>query len=603
MRGKILHVLGLALGVGCWPAEAAGPAAVALLKADQTLLLRIEAAAAIDQIRLLVPGEAALLSPAGGTARRDGEWLTATGFTPANPMFLRLKLSRPLAGKQVRVQARTLGEGGTRDLLDLLATVQPFPPPETELSSIARFPPFVQPGEEIEFGLLNGVSGSGQWTVGGITADPTGHGTFRVHLPSDLRPATPLEVIYEDPWGEKELIAPAGDQIRVVPPDIGPRTFELCGAAQAGSYACLCGEFPAGREWTGLRLDGKPFEPLAVSRRSVCLRLGPGKHRIESVQITPTYPPSIPLGQPFDFRLTAEGTTEPVEVRMTNPTPQILRLAGGDSQVIRTSGGTTNTAFGHGTTLQPGRLHLTYSYPANPALDHSGKALEMLTPLFQREVKRIAQDLARQAGSLSTAAGPQSPTYEASKVAALLVASQDDLHSSLPYPELAPFRDYADNLFTKAREELGLDQKTAMPRAGAVRLAAWTGDDSRPGGRVSKPAADGILRWLAEVLTHLGDRRMTRRLRVQSQPAGAAFSMHPPSYPVFEIPLRTNSSQCHVPLGRYQYEIKMDRFLPITGTVDVIADEQEVFDCSLKPTGTRTVPPCTLVAGTAEDCP
>ncbi len=612
MRGKTLHVLGILLALEAWPAGAAGPALLALLKGDRVLLLRVEAPGAIDQIRLLLPGDVTF--PAG-KVQREGEWLVVEGFQPANPLYLRLELPQPLAKQQIRLRVRQ--EKGEPQ--EIVAAVQTFPAVETDLSTIVLFPRFVQPGEEIEIGLLIGAA-PGTWTVGGTVARPTDHGTLRVRLPEDLRPSTPLEMVYQDPWGEKELAASAAEQIRVVPPDDGPYTFALCGSPRTGSTTCLCGRFPPEREWTGLRLDGGPVtQPLAVSRRSVCLRLGPGKHRIEaaagasfaataaldveSVHVTPEYPPLVVPGQHLDFRWTAAGTTEPVEIRITNATPQILRLEGGDTQVVRTSGGSPNGAQARGIAQQTGRFHLVYAYPANPALGSSARALEMLTPLFQREVKRIAQDLARRLDGLPVQdGGPGGPVYEASRVAALLAASRDDLHASLPYPELAPFRAYADTLYARAREELELDREAAA-RTDGVRLAAWRPDDPAGGGEVSRASAGGVLKWLSETLSRLADRGTTRRLHVQSSPAGAAFAMHPPSYAAFEIPLRTNSSQCHVPLGRYQYEVKMDGFHSIAGTVDVISDEQEVFDCALKPPGAGTVPPCTFQAGRAEDCP
>ena len=42
------------------------------------------------------------------------------------------------------------------------------------------------------------------------------------------------------------------------------------------------------------------------------------------------------------MRLAVEGTERPVSVRLTNATPEVISLEGGDEQVVTTSGGADN---------------------------------------------------------------------------------------------------------------------------------------------------------------------------------------------------------------------------------------------------------------------
>ena len=71
-------------------------------------------------------------------------------------------------------------------------------------------------------------------------------------------------------------------------------------------------------------------------------------------------------GESTPLALWVEGTEEVVELRLTNTTPAIISLQGGESQVVATSGGADNRVEGTVQGLQPGPFNLLYELSADP---------------------------------------------------------------------------------------------------------------------------------------------------------------------------------------------------------------------------------------------
>ncbi|MES1211299.1 MAG: hypothetical protein ABUL63_03085, partial [Acidobacteriota bacterium] len=286
------------------------------------------------------------------------------------------------------------------------------------LDGLLRLPPLITPGEVIEIAPLNPekTPPDGRWTVAGVEAQPiqgNGNGLprLRVRIPADLDPMGPLPVVYTDAKGKRIVEASALEQVRVVPPPSTdpalpppPPRLSRCGSqwVQDG-VACACGWFPDEAARAGFLVDGRAAGPLvAVSRRSVCARVGLGPHRISgsvaagfepvgddrvvAVQVR-RFPPFLNLQplQSTSITWLVLGTKEPVRLRLRNTAPDLATLEGGTLQSASTSGGLRNAASRNVTWLAgsgPFRIEAAVEDSTAPFLGE--EYLTLLGEIFQR---------------------------------------------------------------------------------------------------------------------------------------------------------------------------------------------------------------------------
>jgi hypothetical protein len=144
----------------------------------------------------------------------------------------------------------------------------------------------------------------------------------------------------------------------------------------------VCGLFPGPVAWSGLLLDGEPLgEPLSASSRMAWFRLpptlAPGPHVVSGAP-EPGFPPAdratievVAISGEVDsrklqrlestpLRLWVDGTARPVELRLRNETPSIVRLDGGDDQTARTTGGSPNQVERTVSGLSPGAFDVQF---------------------------------------------------------------------------------------------------------------------------------------------------------------------------------------------------------------------------------------------------
>lgn len=146
--------------------------------------------------------------------------------------------------------------------------------------------------------------------------------------------------------------------------DNRPRLFACGPTAFTGQALCVCGNFP-NEASHALLLDGKPLgEPTNVSASSLTFKvpenLQPGAHVLTGSPASGLSPadavvttvlalaPQIDQnallrGQSTRARFRVLGATEPVRLRITNQTPNVVSLEGGAEQSRMTSGGSDNS--------------------------------------------------------------------------------------------------------------------------------------------------------------------------------------------------------------------------------------------------------------------
>lgn len=237
-------------------------------------------------------------------------------------------------------------------------------------------------------------------------------------------------------------------------------------------------------------------------------------------------------GRSTTLRIWVEGARKPVEVRVHNSSPDIIRLAGGEDQIIRVGRKEVEIKL---KTLRPGiaryGVHL-----------HSRDAA--------REAARIAAEVAPRLAELQARFSRE---RAALPTAALLDRTEAELLGILSYPELAAMRDHVRDVFRNARG--GLQGFRRTPPAGRVMLAAYASDDS---------SLDSVAKLIARLLDLSRKNDFVVNLCVTSRPkAGARFDMEPESYADGGSETVTAGRLVNIYRGRYIYRATLKRAKPI----------------------------------------
>lgn len=471
------------------------------------------------------------------------------------------------------------------------------------LDGLLRLPPLITPGETLEITPLNPAKTppGGRWTVAGVEARPIDGESprLRVQLPADLDPMGPLPVVYTDARGHRIVEASGLEQARVVPasPPLTVPRLSRCGSqwVQDG-VACACGWFPDQAARDALRIDGRPVPAgslAAVSRRSVCARVGLGPHllsggdKVVAVQIR-RFPPFLSLRplQSTSITWMVLGTKDPVRLRLRNTAPDLATLEGGTLQTAATSGGLRNAASRNVTWLAgsgPFRIEAEVEDDTAPFLGE--EYLTLLGEHFQREVRRVAAGLD---GGVRTLPEERN-LYPRTEVLGLLTATRSDLDRALPYPELAAFRDATADL---------LDEVSARVQL----LPEETSEDTA---HVEKKKVQPLLRRVQGFLEASGEAPRRSLCILSSPEEGAIVKIYPRSLPSDPVETSTADIVSHLFPGKYRYEVWKDSFKEVESEIDLTgssADARLVLDCRLVPAGDRNQPaPCRLASASERD--
>jgi len=344
---------------------------------------------AVDEVLLDLPrnaGDSAVLStaPAGWRLEHEGHSIRLAGPAAHAPIRLRITVFDLAPVDRLRTRIRSLG----RDLFDAQV-------PSTELSHFRHSattsgwleaPGVVNPGETLEMKLFDPAHtpADGQWFVAGVAAKFAAPDRIRLELPSDLPARSPLRISYFDRWGERIVDSLSVEDTSVVAnSSASPGAPQISGCAPysfIGQSVCVCGNFPEG-SWSGIRLDGQPATITAASRHVLRVALpgslAPGTHEITgdfavgfsekdkvlvlALRLLGSIDSNALLrGQSTTLRLAIGGTSEPMTIAVTNLTPGVISIPGGNHQEITTSGGTNNAAERRVDATSRGNFQINY---------------------------------------------------------------------------------------------------------------------------------------------------------------------------------------------------------------------------------------------------
>jgi hypothetical protein len=326
----------------------------------------------IDEVRLELPDDAArtavlMAGPAGWQLVPEGRWVRLSGQAAAPPIRLRIAVFEASALERVNTRVRAGGRNLFDGRLDVaaLASVTVATTP----TGLLALPGVVSGGDTIEASVLNpsATPPDGVWIIAGVPARLVAQDRLSVQLPVDLPPGAPLRVTYFDPWGERRVDALTVDDLVVAEPAPAPATTPRIASCSrfgfAGDALCVCGDFPEASR-AGIRIDGQPATVIAASRYVIHVRLpdaiAPGGHVVSGnpglgFRVADRVPltalrlhgqldgAAIERGQSTTLRIGLEGTADRLKLVVTNRTPEIIALPGGNYQELTTAGGPANT--------------------------------------------------------------------------------------------------------------------------------------------------------------------------------------------------------------------------------------------------------------------
>jgi hypothetical protein len=179
-------------------------------------------------------------------------------------------------------------------------------------------------------------------------------------LPHDLVPGEPLSVRYVDEWGDPWVEVDRVPDVEVVPPQAEERPPSIESASSyvvAGDQVCVCGAFQPEDIVAPFVFGSVAVEAVSVSRNIAWLQTpegppGPSLIRSEGARgeaSTDLLRVRAELdqehlfsGQSTPLRIVIEGSSRNLPLRITNTTPGVIQVEGGNDQQTESSGGAVN---------------------------------------------------------------------------------------------------------------------------------------------------------------------------------------------------------------------------------------------------------------------
>jgi len=264
---------------------------------------------------------------------------------------------------------------------------------------------------------------------------------------------------------------------------------------------------------------------------------------------------------------TVIGTIKPVRLRLVNSDPETLRLQGGNTQTVTTSGGTNNMVSRTATGRRVGNFNVEYT------LIGTVNESTVATAAFRRELPRIAAQTKKEARHLPV----NRRTIATNDVLILLDHAQQDIATSLPYPELAAFRDAVAATIDELRGE-AIEKSIARRRTNRAIVLIREGPPPAP--RLPEKEARRLIDRFIDFITPKGTSPLRSICIVTTPESGAVVALYPSSFPTDRSEtLSTGTIELY--LGRYNYEITRSGFQRATGVVNLLRNPDRVLACTL----------------------
>jgi hypothetical protein len=326
--------------------------------------------------------------PADWQWKWDGRILSAWGPETRLPVWLRFGVGDSPPPSQGDVVVFLDGKRTYRKK-GIPVNPRPKVTVSDRFESIVQLPPRVSPGDVVEFEVLDPAKtpAGGTWTVGGADAvREVDSFRYRLTISESLKIGGRLSLSYTDPYGFDLYKTLEYEDVEIVlPADVEERP-EISGVTEMafpGSRFCAQGYYPTIESRYGLMLDGIPLgKPSASSSHVVIHRIPPktppgdkvvsgdpakgfegeNKHQITVINIKGAIDRNELLkGESTPLSLWVEGTDVPITLELSNKTPQVVSLDGGELQEITTSGGAVNKVQKMVHAVSPGDFKLKYS--------------------------------------------------------------------------------------------------------------------------------------------------------------------------------------------------------------------------------------------------
>lgn len=304
----------------------------------------------------------------------------------------------------------------------------------------------------------------------------------------------------------------------------------------------------------------------------------------EPVRVTASVVGNLRPGQTATITWTVTGTRKPVRLQLTNTNPESGVLEGGNLQTATTSGGNENIASRKVTGLAPGSFNVAVKVDA----EHEALTPKDLAVKYRRELLRVAAQTKKAVRRLPI----EGSFLSTAEVLALLDQALDDIERSLPYPELAAFRDAARAFVDELRRE-AIEQSIARRKN---RNAIFLVSQSAPSAsRIAAKQARSLTSRFTDWLNHNARISPVRSVCVVTEPTGANVLLYPSSFPAERNETRSIGSLT-LYLGLYVYEIDFAG-RKSRGIVDLLKQPGSVLQCLGNPSK------CNLTNPAREKCP
>lgn len=279
------------------------------------------------------------------------------------------------------------------------------------------------------------------------------------------------------------------------------------------------------------------------------------------------------------WRIWLEGGGEPIDVRLHNASPEVVRVKGGDDQVIHMGCRLHRQVRRKVTSIAPGEPRLEARLRSTSPRHEAAGIAASLVPLL----RRIEVEFLERRGRL----GSDPPTEAARE---LLDQTEADLLAVLSYEELAALRDYVREELRQARALLTPRSASAvLPRAVFASLSAPSLESLQTTpGNTTDTALDRVLGTIRRLLNLAQQNDLVTSLCIVSEPwNGAKFTMSPWSYKRVR---ETSTTGQITGLYRGLYSYKITRGLKRVacpskeecGPIDLVDDPSPTLQCNLE---------------------